>query len=303
MRVHALQQFLRSLVPALEAGDARSAAQGISEACRALEPFGPLGLPEFAAFLVRAAEYQRAGVIRVPGPTDVRADELLGALARLSNSNDPSAAQADVARAVDALAREAGLKGTVSPDPKWADARALRARVEPHLSTIRSLASRISSPEMYMDDSVRTEIARLEAALDRDSLKGIGAEFGVSVSSRSDPAKVLADVLVKLSGHSAPKAKRGAKASVEPADPAVVEENARHLVKLIERSATHEAVSDNEVEAELARLKVLPKPVLVAVAVRAGIEGVKARDAVGSILTRVRNRLTAARRARERAEV
>lgn len=303
MRVAELQLFLRSLVPALEAGDARPAAQGVNEACRALEPFGPLGLPEFAAFLARAEEYRRTGVIRVPGPAEVRADELLAALARLATSDDPAAAHADVARAVDALAREAGLKGTVSPDPKWAAARAARARVEPHLRGIRELAGRISSPEMYADESVRAEIARLEAALDPDSLKAVGTEFGVAVSARSAPARILADILVKLSGHAPPKAKRGAKAAAEPVDPAVVEENARHLAVLIERSATPDALSDADVETELARLKALPKPALVEVATRAGIDGVKPRDAAPSILTRVRNRLTAARRARERAEV
>jgi hypothetical protein len=56
-------------------------------------------------------------------------------------------------------------------------------------------------------------------------------------------------------------------------------------------------------DAELARLKELPKPALYAVVTRAGIDGVKPRDGVAPILTRVRNRLTAARRARERAEV
>ena len=56
-------------------------------------------------------------------------------------------------------------------------------------------------------------------------------------------------------------------------------------------------------EEELSRLKALPKPALYEVVTRAGVEGVKPRDGVGPILTRVRNRLTAARRARERAEV
>jgi hypothetical protein len=38
------------------------------------------------------------------------------------------------------------------------------------------------------------------------------------------------------------------------------------------------------------------------VVTRAGIDGVKPRESVAAILTRVRNRLTATRRARERAE-
>ena len=66
MQVAALQLFLRSLVPALEAGEARSVARSLDEACRALDPFGPLGLTEFTAFLARADEYQRSGSVRVP---------------------------------------------------------------------------------------------------------------------------------------------------------------------------------------------------------------------------------------------
>src|SRR5947209_901249 len=146
MQVAALQLYLRSLVPALEAGEARSAARWVDEACRALEPFRPLGLSEFAAFLVRADEFQRTGTVRVPGPADLRAEALLAAAQRLASGGDPAAAQAEIAKAVNELAREAGLKGTLKPDAKWAEARAARARVEPHLQAIRELAGRITSP-------------------------------------------------------------------------------------------------------------------------------------------------------------
>ena len=305
MQVAALQLYLRSLVPALEAAEARSTARWLDEAARALDPFRPLGLPEFAAFLARAEEYQRTGAVRVPGAADQRAEALLAAVARLNTADgrDLAAAQADVARAVDALAREAGLKGGVAPDPKWAEARAARARVGPHLAAIRALAGRITAPESYADEAVRAEIARLEGALDGDTVKAVGTEFGVKTTARSAPAKVLGEVLVKLSGHAAPKAKRGAKATAEPPDPAVVEENARRLAGLIERSADPGAISDAAVDDELARLKALPKPALYEVVTRAGVDGVKLKDATSAILTRVRNRLTATRRARERAEV
>jgi hypothetical protein len=304
MQVAALQLFLRSLVPALEAGEARPAARWLDEAASALAPFGRLGLAEFAAFLARADEYQRTGAVRVPGPADPRAAALLAALARLqAGDGDPAAAQAEVARAVDALAREAGLKGTITPDPKWAAARAARARVAPHLRAIHSLAGRITSPEAYTHEAVRAEIVRLESALDPDTLKAIGTEFGVRATAKSSPAKMLGDMLAKLSGHAPPKPTRSGKAAATPADPAVVEENARRLAALVERSADPAVVTDADVDAEVARLKALPKPALYEVVTRAGVEGVKPRDGVAPILTRVRNRLTAARRARERAEV
>ena len=292
-------------MPALEAaGEARSAARWLDEACRALDPFRPLGLAEFTAFLARAEEYQRTGAVRVPGGADLRAEGLFAATRRLTTADgDVAAAQAEVARAVNELAREAGLKGTLTPDPKWAEAQAARRRVAPHLEAIRALAGRITAPELYADESVRAEIARLEGTLDRDTLKAVGTEFGAKTTAKSAPVKVLAAVLVKLTGHRPPKAKRGAKSPAAPPDPAVVEEHARRLADLIERSADPAAVADADVDDELARLKALPKPALYEVVTRAGVEGVKPRDGVGPILTRVRSRLTATRRARERAEV
>jgi hypothetical protein len=243
-------------------------------------------------------------VVRVPGPGDRRAEELLDALGRLTDADgDPAAAQAALAERMNALAGEAGLKGTVSPDPKWAAARAARARVAPHLQAIHTLAGWITSPEAYAHEAVRAEFTRLETALDPDTLKAVGAEFGVKTTAKSAPAKVLGEVLVKLTGHAPPKAKRGAKAPAAAPDPVVVDENARRLADLIERSVDPAAVPDTAVEEELSRLKALPKPALYEVVTRAGVEGVKPRDGVGPILTRVRNRLTAARRARERAEV
>jgi hypothetical protein len=304
MQVAALQLFLRSLVPALEAaGESRSAARWLDEACRVLEPFRAIGLAEFAAFLGKAAEFERTGSVQVPASADLKADALLAAVRRLTNANDLEGAQAQVADAINALANSSGLKGSVTPDPKWAAAQMARARVAPHLQAIRDLAGRITSPESYADESIRAEIARLEPVLSGDTLKAVGTEFGVSATAKIAPAKVLAAVFEKLSGHKPAKAKRGAKAPPEPADPAVVEENVRRLAALVDRSADPDAVSEADVEAELARLKALLKPALFEVVTRAGVEGIKPRDGVAPILTRVRNRLTAARRARERAEV
>lgn len=150
---------------------------------------------------------------------------------------------------------------------------------------------------------MRAEVARLEGALDRVTLKAIGTEFGVRTSAKSAPAKVLGEVLVKLTGHAPPKARRGAKVPAEPPDPAVVAQHAERLAGLVARSVDPDAVSEAAVEEELARLKAVPKPVLYEAVTRAGIEGVKPKDAAAAILSRVRNRLTAARRARDRAEV
>jgi hypothetical protein len=311
MQVAALQQFLRSLVPALEAaGDGRVAARSLDEAVRALDPFRALALPEFAAFLARAEEYRRAGAVRAPGPAELRAEGLTAALTRLGAARDTgseadlSAAQADLARAVGEVAREAGLKGAITPDPRWAAEQAGRARLAPHVNAVRELAARITSPDSYADPAVRDRIIRLEAALDRDALKAVGAEFGVRVTPTAKSDKVVPDIVARLSGHRPPKMKSArTKASAEPVDPGQVADHARRLSELVARSTDPDALSDAQVETELDRLKRLPKPALVEVVTRAGVDGVKPRDALTAILQRVRNRLTAARRARERAEV
>jgi hypothetical protein len=313
MQVAALQLFLRSLLPALEAAGDGRAARSVDEACRALEPFRSLGLAEFAAFLERANNYRQTGAVRVPRAGDIRAEELLAAVAKLGeavgrerpSAPDLAAAQANVARAVASLARDAGLKGSLTPDPKWAETQVARSRVAAHLRNIQQLANRITSPDAYADHSVREEIQRLEAGLDRDALKAIGSEFGVAVATRSPATKILTDVLAKLTGHQPPKGRTSGRSNSTdaPVDPAIVDEHSRRLAGLMARSSDPVAVPDHEIEAELNRLKGLSKLVLAAVVVRAGVEGVKPRDAVSSILQRVRNRLTAARRARERAEV
>ncbi len=268
---------------------------------RALEPFHALAVADFAAFLVRAKQYQASGSVRVPDAGEQQAEKLLKLVAQLSDAAKHPAQgglagiQHEVAKAMQALAANAGLKGKLAPDPKWAGAQVARARVEPHLKMIYDLAARIISPDVYHDPPIHEAIARLEG-LDRESLTAIATEFGIKTSARSKPAKIIGDVLVKLSGHKPAKAKK-AKAPAASVDPAIVEENARRLAALVEHSADPHAVPDSEVEAELNRLKSLGKPTLFEVANQAGIEGVRSGDPVSAILERVRLRLTAARRA------
>ena len=307
MQVIALQQFLRSLQAGLEAAGSHPAAIHLAEAVRALEPFDSLAVADFAAFLVRAKEFHASGAVRVPDGSEQQAEHVLKLFARLSDAaKDPSTGnlaniQQEIAQAIQSLAANAGLKGKLSANPKWADAQVARARAAPHLRTIYELAARIISPDVYNDPPIREAIARLEE-LDRESLLAIAAECGVKANARSQPAKIIGDVLVKLTGHKPAKVKKG-RTKAASIDPAIVEENARRLAALVERSVDPDAIPDSEVEAELARLKGLGKPTLFEVVNRAGIEGVRSGDPIPAILDRVRLRLTGARRARERAEV
>jgi uncharacterized protein YidB (DUF937 family) len=306
MQVAALRQFLQSLKPALEVAGSHQAAGEVAEAARALSPFDSLAVADFAAFLVRAKDYQAAGTVRVPSGSERQAEDLVQVVAKLTEvakspaASDLATLQHETAAALQTVAVSAGLKGKLTIDPKWAGAQAARARVAPYVRTIYDLAARIISPDVYNDPNIRDKMARLESALDAETLKAVAAEFGIKTTAKSQTAKVVGDILAKLTGHK--PAKTSAKAKAASVDSALVDEHAQRLAKLVERSADPAAISDSELDAELGRLKGIGKNTLNEVANRAGIEGVRAGDSIANCLDRIRLRLTAARRAKERAE-
>jgi len=301
MKVGVLQQFLRSLVPAIEAADGRMAGD-LNGAITAFEPFRSLDVNAFAAFLNRAKEYQDKGAVAVPTPGQQQIDEAAKALQRLNDASDSIPDyQQSVAAALQSVAVAAGLKGKLTADPKWAEARVLQVRLAPHRKALFELADRIASPEAFEEPVVREGISQLAQNLEASSLKALAGELGIKVTAKAVPAKTLADVLAKLSGHQPPKAKPKPKAAA--VDPAVVDEHSRRLKSLIERSLQADAVSEIDVEAEVVRLKPLSPAALYEVVSRAGISEARPSENRAALLKRVRQELTAARRARERAEV
>ncbi len=302
----ALQLFLRSLAPALEAAGDGTAARTVTAASQALEPFGSLGLDEFAAFLARAVEFQRDGSVRIPGAGDLAAERLTNAAQQLTTvlgkldapnaTQDLEEARTAIGAALRELAGRAGLAVTLKADAKWADAQVSAARIGPRVEAIRQLAVRIRSPEDYA--AIGDELARLTGEIAPADLKPIGTEFGVKATAKTPAAKMLADVLAKLSGHEPAKAKPAKKG----VDPAIVEAHGRRLTELFARAAGPDGLPDAEVAEEMARLEGLAKPMLLAIVALAGIDGVKSSDKVDSILHRVRNRLTVAQRAKERTD-
>src|SRR5947209_6295049 len=159
MNVATLQQFLRSLVPALQAADAGPrAAQDLGRACRGLEPFGSLDLDAFAGFLARCEEFQRTGA--VPSDFDLAAVQeplrrLGAALRRIEAGGEPggkddlAAAQRQLGEGLTGLAKAAGLTGNLKADAKWAGKQADRARVLGHARAVRELAARLDGPTGY----------------------------------------------------------------------------------------------------------------------------------------------------------
>jgi hypothetical protein len=66
MLVANLQQYLRALVPPLQASGAKATIlSDLEGACDGLEPFKHLDISTFAGFLRRAEEYDRTGIVPV----------------------------------------------------------------------------------------------------------------------------------------------------------------------------------------------------------------------------------------------
>lgn len=300
MKVGVLQQFLRSLIPALEAANARTAGD-VNGTIVALEPFQTLDVTSFATFLAVAKAYQEQGVVKAPSAAQQQVEAAANAIDELNNATGGiPALQQNVAEALQSLAAAAGLKGKLTADAKWAEARELQARLAPHRKALFELAARIASPEAFAEPVVRDGIARLGEGLDSASLKALAGEHGVKAGTKANASKVITDVLAKLSGHKPPKTRAKSKAAV---DPAVVEEHSRRLTALIEKSLNPSAVTDGDIEAELARLKALPPATLYEVISKSGIREARPTESKAALLKRVQQELTAARRARERAEV
>jgi|GEM_PF-4087804 len=302
MNVGVLRQFLRSLVPALEGAGAGKTASEIDATLQALEPFQSLDAKAFTAFLIRARDYQAAGNVTIPGPGEQQVEQLAKVLARLHAATDgiPSLQQ-EAAAALQAVADQAGLKGKLSADPKWAEARRLQARIAPHRKAIFELAARIISPEAYDGPVVRNGIDQLADSIDAASLKVLAGEHAVKVSAKTPPAKVIGDVLAKLSGFQPPKAKP--KSQKGTVDPDVVDENSHRLAAIIARSIDPRGITETEVDAELSRLKALSPATLFEIVTRVGIREARPSETKSELLKRVKSELVAARRARERAEV
>lgn len=90
-----------------------------------------------------------------------------------------------------------------------------------------------------------------------------------------------------------------AEVAVSPADPQLV----RWASDLVKRSANPDALSMPDVQQAVLRLGKMPAPAIHALLAASGVEGTKPTDSRVNLLRRFQNRLTAAARARARAEV
>jgi hypothetical protein len=311
MNVATLQQFLRSLIPAVQSSESGPRlAEDLERAARALEPFSALDLDAFTGFLVRCDEYRKSGAVAAPSALDLNAVEqparkLDRAVERLGTSNDDSSAelveaQRELSEGLTRLARSAGLRARLRPERKWADEQLRQGRVRGHSRALVALASRIAEPEAFERPDIQSELRRLETEVAPIEWKQLSGEFGVPVT-RKGP-KALRAILLKLTGQRAPKCRRVREPRASAAlDSGKVSQFAGDLTALLERTNGADPLAEAEVDAQLNKLEALSATELVAIARQAGIE--KLGKSKGEVLNTVRARLTAARRPAEEARV
>jgi hypothetical protein len=305
MNVSTLQQFLRSLVPALQAADGGlRIAHDLEGVCTGLEPFRSLGLEVFADFLTRCQQFQQSGAVSPASDFDLsgikqslqQIGPILGRLgldASAAANSDLVQTQANLAEQLTRLASSVGLKGSLTRNPKWAEAQAVAVRARSHADALRKLAARIADPGSFQADDVRLDIERLTTDISGNEWKILANEFGVSSSTKA--AKRVEEVLYKLTGHRPAKAKalRQSKPSAI-VDEAKIAAHAGRLQLLLERARTEVQLPEHEINEELAALEQLNQRELAEAAKRAGIA--KPGRSKQDILKRIGGSLSAGKR-------
>jgi len=298
MTVSTLQLFLRSLAAGLRGADS-PAASDVEGACRGLEPFAALDVSAFAGFLTKCDEYHRAGAVAPPSAVDLSALE--AAFLRIGEATsqaggDLTTAQAAAGAELNGLAAKAGLKGKLSPDPKWAEQQALARRVRAIKAAFRDLAARVTSPVAFAAADVVAEMKHLETSVSAAEWKALAKDLSLPATTKG--AKGVVDVLAHLSGHRPAKPAAGKKGKA--VDEAKIAEYARRLAGLFDRARTETTLPNTEINSEMALLESLSLPELLDLTTKTGVSSPgKTKKAV---LDRIRGKLSAGQRVMDQTE-
>lgn len=298
MTVSTLQQFLRSLAVGLRGADSPTAAD-VDAAGRGLEPFAALDVSAFAGFLAKCDAYQRAGAVTPPSAVDVGALE--AALRRLDDATsdtggDVAAAHAAAAAEFNALAAKAGLKGKLTPDPKWAVQRLIAQRVRAIKAAFRDLAARIAGPASFAATDVATEMARLASDVSAAEWKLVAKDLSLPATTKG--AKGVVEVMALLSGHRPEKPVTAKKS--KGVDEAKIAEHARRLTGLFDRARAESSLPTAEIDVEMTLLGGLSVAELLDLTTKTGVSSPgKTKKAV---LDRIRGKLSAGQRVLDQTE-
>jgi hypothetical protein len=302
MNVATLQQFLRSLEPALRTTEAGARiAQDLERACTALEPFHGLDLASFAGFLERCDEYRRTGAVSPPsefdlGPLQQSLRRLGQVRNRLASAGDGAAVktellqvQHDLGEALGQLSDSVGLSGKIKGE-KWVKLQAEQVRARAHANAFRTIAAQITEPAAFARDDVRAAMERLETDITSDEWKLLAAEFSLPKATKG--AKGVGEVLFKLTGQRPASAKTSSQRKAIVVDAAKVERFVGPLRQLLDRAKTEAQLPESEIDQQLNGLEgSLSKEELVEVARQAGVE--KPGRSKSEVLNKIKGRLAA----------
>jgi hypothetical protein len=316
-----LQLFLHSLRSAVAAAGNNSSLLADLEAVSAgLEPFAPLDVGQFAAFLRQAEQYRTSGAVSVPSPASLDADKVQESIRgaavlaeRLSGGGELDAQQvtADwektrhelqqaLATFLKPLVLVVTLKGTqkqfksaLKIAQQSAKTRALAASIRAALDGVTDQAS-LEAPERQ--ERLSAIVGQLELA----DLKAMAKELGASTSGRSKES-LLSAVVERLTGIKLSAKKTTQPSQKAPVDQAVVQQHAVKLNGLLEKSLNPPGLSHLELEAAIRELEPRSVAELQAIAKELGLE--KVGKSSKGILTKIREKLQEAERARESIQV
>jgi hypothetical protein len=314
MKASALQEFLRSLGGSLVAvGVSPKSLEDLRAVASALEPFTDLDLEQLADFLRRAAEHRRTGdvpTVVTPGVEDATtaARGLTEAVLALTAADENVAKQAesrldhgkhDLRAALTKIAGEFGITAKFAENKKWLPALHAKAAVSRVVEEMRRLRPLITETASYQTEGVETAIGKL-ASVDPKVLKAAATDLNASAKGRGK--QFVESLLANLTGIAVKPVRARQRAESKPAaTDEQVDAMVKSLQDMVERAKDPKAVSDEEIEALLARVG-SEFSALQQKAIAARVTGKGGKSTADSI-ARLRTDLTAVKRLLESQNV
>jgi hypothetical protein len=318
MRVSALQLFLRSLRSAITAADGGSPVSAdLETVCAGLEPFAPLDIGQFAAFLRQADQYRNSGAVSVPSPANIGAEEVQAGLLTAASLTEKISSADDVDEReltdeweevrdelkqtltafLKPLSITVTVKGAKKKFQSALQSARKKARARALADQIRAALDGVTDETTLQDPERQQELRDIVDELELAELKDVAVELGMARPSARTPDAVLAAIVTRVTGIK-PAKKRAARTSRTPTvDQAAVEQQAIKLKGLVEKSLDPGGLSNAEIEAAIDELQPMNIAELQAIAQEMGLEKVGTKKP--RILKAIQNKLWEAERARE----
>jgi hypothetical protein len=322
MKVNSLQLFLSSLRFAVTAADDGSPISAdLDTVCAGLEPFAPLDVGQFAAFLRQAEQYRNSGAVSVPSPASLGAEEVQAGLRRAASLTEKMSSADDVdereltdewgeardelKQALVAFLKPLSITVTLKGAKKKFQGALNKARKEARARAfadqIRAALDGVTDETTLQDLQRQEELRGILEELQLAELKDVAVELGMARPTARTPDAILTAIVTRVTGIK-PATRRAARTSrTSGIDQAAVEQQAVKLKGLVEKSRHPGGLSNAEIEAALDDLQPMSVAELQAVAREIGLS--KPGRTKAGALKAIRDKLREAERARESIQV